>query len=478
MIADVEALPARVDLAVVGAGPAGLAAAATAASRKLSVLMLDENLSVGGEIYRAITTNPLPDRTVLGPDYGRGEVLVRAFAASPARHAPGATVWSLTRLDDGYEIGVSIAGRARLITATEVMLATGALERPFPIPGWTLPGVMSCGAAQTALKAFGLVPDGSVVLAGCGPLLWLLAWQYLTAGVAIRAILDTTPEANFRAALPDLPAFLASPYLAKGLRLLTAVRARVRVVTGVESLRAVGGDKLAAVAWTRRGRADEMAVDTLLLHQGVVPNINLSNAAGCRHVFDDAQIAWKPETDGFGLSSLPGLSIAGDGAGIAGAEAAAEGGRIAALAAAHRLGRIDVATRDRAAAAARARLRRFARGRKFLDALYRPADRFRIPAGDTIVCRCEEITAEQIRTTVALGVTGPNQMKAFLRCGMGPCQGRMCGLTVAELIAAERHVHPREVGYFRLRPPVKPITLAELAAMPKPEAAVNAVVRI
>jgi NADPH-dependent 2,4-dienoyl-CoA reductase/sulfur reductase-like enzyme len=478
MIAEVEALPARVDLAVVGAGPAGLAAAATAASRKLSVLMLDENLSVGGQIYRAITTNPLPEPAVLGPDYWRGEALVRAFDASPAQHAAGATVWSLARLDDSYEIGVSMAGRARLIMATEVVLATGALERPFPIPGWTLPGVMSCGAAQTALKAFALVPDGAAVLAGCGPLLWLLAWQYLNAGVAIRAILDTTPQKNFRTALPHLPAFLASPYLAKGLRLMAAVRARVRVVSGVESLRAVGGDELAAVAWTRRGRADEMAVDTLLLHQGVVPNINLSNAAGCRHVFDDAQIAWKPQTDAFGLSSLPGLAIAGDGAGIAGAQAAADGGRIAALAAAHRLGRIDVAARDRAVAAARARLRRFERGRKFLDALYRPAEFFRIPAGDTIVCRCEEVTADEIRATVALGVMGPNQMKAFLRCGMGPCQGRMCGLTVAELIAAERHVHPREVGYFRLRPPVKPITLAELAAMPKPEATVNAVVRV
>jgi bacterioferritin-associated ferredoxin len=252
----------------------------------------------------------------------------------------------------------------------------------------------------------------------------------------------------------------------------------VRVVSGVDELRAVGIEKVEAVVWRTRGGNEELKVDTLLIHQGVVPNINMSNAAGCAHIFDDALLAWKPVTDAFGTSSLPGLSIAGDGAGIAGAEAAAERGRLAALAAAHRLGRIDAAARDRAAAAPRAVLAKFARGRAFLDALYRPARQFRVPQGDTIVCRCEEVTAARIRATVPLGAVGPNQMKAFLRCGMGPCQARMCGLTVAELIAEERGVHPREVGTMRLRPPVKPITLAELAAMPKPDAAVKAVVRI
>jgi bacterioferritin-associated ferredoxin len=93
------------------------------------------------------------------------------------------------------------------------------------------------------------------------------------------------------------------------------------------------------------------------------------------------------------------------------------------------------------------------------------------------VCRCEEVTAGQIRETVALGVVGPNQMKSFLRCGMGPCQGRLCGLTVTEMIADARGVPPQEVGYYRLRPPVKPVTLAELAALPKTEAATRAVVR-
>jgi NADPH-dependent 2,4-dienoyl-CoA reductase/sulfur reductase-like enzyme len=479
MIRDVETLPADVDLAIVGAGPAGLAAAATAARHGASVLMLDENPHVGGQIYRAIATNPIKSKTLLGADYWRGDALAHAAAASTAQHAAGAIVWSASPLDaGGYEVGVSMAGRSRIITAREVMLATGALERPFPIPGWTLPGVMSCGGAQTLLKASGLVPDGRVVIAGCGPLLWLIAWQYLNAGAAIDAILDTTPRANWMSALPHLPAFLTSPYLAKGLRLMRAVRAGVRVISGVEALQVEGSGKVETVVYTKAGREQRIAVDTLLLHQGVVPNINLSNALGCRHVWDDAQLTWKPETDAWGATSRPGITVAGDGAGIAGAEAAAERGRIAALGVAQRLGKIDAVRRDREANAARAALARYTRGRAFLDTLYRPAKAFRVPQGDTIVCRCEEVTAERIRATVPLGAIGPNQMKAFLRCGMGPCQGRLCGLTVAELIADVRGVSMEETGYYRLRPPVKPITLGELASMPKTEASEKAVVRV
>jgi NADPH-dependent 2,4-dienoyl-CoA reductase/sulfur reductase-like enzyme len=479
VISDVEALPADIDLAIIGAGPAGLAASAIAAQHGLGTLLLDENPGVGGQVYRAITANPVRDRAMLGADYWRGEALAKEAVASSAQHAAGAAVWSVSPLESaGYEIGVSMAGRSRMITAQEVMLATGALERPFPIPGWTLPGIMSCGGAQTALKASGLIPDGRIVIAGCGPLLWLIAWQYLNAGASIAAILDTTPRANWLGAMPHLQAFVASPYLAKGLKLMLAVRAKVRVVTGVDTLRAEGTDKVESVVYTKGSREQRVAVDVLLLHQGVVPSINLSNAIGCRHTWDDLQLTWKPETDDWGMTSMPGLTVAGDGAGIAGAEAAAERGRIAALGATHRLGKIDAATRDRDAAAPRATLHRFERGRTFLDTLYQPAKAFRIPPDDTIVCRCEEVTADRIRATVPLGATGPNQMKSFIRCGMGPCQGRLCGLTVAELIADERGISPREVGYYRLRPPVKPIALAELAAMPKTEASAKAIVRV
>ncbi|HET8996494.1 MAG TPA: (2Fe-2S)-binding protein, partial [Acetobacteraceae bacterium] len=225
------------------------------------------------------------------------------------------------------------------------------------------------------------------------------------------------------------------------------------------------------------GTEQRIDADVVLLHQGVAPNLNLANAIGCRQEWQESQLCFAPVVDAWGASSVDGVAIAGDGAGIGGARIAAERGRLAALDAAYRLGRIDAAKRDGEAGACRHALQRFARGRRFLDLLYRPRPEHRIPSGDTLVCRCEEVTARQILDTVKLGCSGPNQMKSFLRCGMGPCQGRLCGLTVTELIAQARGMTPGEIGYYRLRPPIKPITLEELASLPKNDAAVNAVVR-
>lgn len=462
------------DLVVIGAGPAGLAAATIAAEVGLATLLVDENPSAGGQIYRAVTHTPLTDPRILGADYWHGGRLIEAFRASGATALQGATVWSLDR---DLVVGVSHGGRSRLIEARHVVIATGALERPFPIPGWTLPGVMTIGAGQTLLKASGIVPDGRTVLAGLGPLLWLYAAQVLRAGGRIEAILDTTPRANWLAAAPHAPGFLLSSLWRKGLALMRDVRRRVPVADGVKTLAATGTDRLSTVTFTdSRGVERHIEADTLLLHQGVVPNVNLAMAAGVAHHWDERQLCWVPDLHGDGETSVPCIAIAGDGAGIAGAWAAEERGRLAGLAAARAL-KPDAPLPDDQAI--RQRLARHERGRAFLDILYTPPPAFRRPADDaTIVCRCEEVTAGDIRRTVALGCQGPNQMKAFLRCGMGPCQGRLCGLTVTELIAEARGATPAEVGHYRLRPPVKPLALAELAGLPAGEAATKAVVRL
>ena len=458
-------LALRYDVVVIGAGPSGLAAATITARAGLATLLVDENPGIGGQVYRGIGTTPVVVQAVLGADYWAGGTLADEAKASGAIIATGATVWSL---DAERRVGVSIGGEGRLIEARYVVLATGALERPFPVPGWTLPGVMSVGGAQTLLKAHGLVPDGRVVLAGCGPLLWLYAAQLLRAGGAIEAILDTTPRRNWLGALPWAPWFLLSRYFGKGLGLIREVRRKTRVFHA-DWLEALGdANKLTEVAFGTAGRERRLPADRLLLHHGVVPNLNLAAAAGIAPTWDRRQHCWiVPAGDKFAMLKS-GIAVVGDAAGIGGAEAAAERGRLAALAIVEvlRPAAMPALPRERAV---RAALRRALRGRRFLDALYLPAPQFRRPMGDTMVCRCEEVTAEQLRETARLGVPGPNQMKAFLRCGMGPCQGRMCGLTVTELIAAERGIHPREVGYWRLRPPVKPVTLGELASLPVTE---------
>ncbi|MDX1605471.1 MAG: (2Fe-2S)-binding protein, partial [Candidatus Competibacterales bacterium] len=339
--------------------------------------------------------------------------------------------------------------------------------RPVPVPGWTLPGVMGAGAGQILLKAAATVPGGRTVLAGSGPLLYLLAVQYIDAGVPPVALLDTTPRHHYLAALPGLPRALTAPgLLRKGLALLHRIRrASVAHTGGVSGLRALGADRLEAVEYRRGGRTETLTADLLLLHQGVVPSVQITRALHCEHDWDTDQRCWRPRLDTWGNSSLDRLMVAGDGGGIGGARAAEHQGRLAALEAACRLGAIDPARRDREAAPERRALRRELRVRPFLDRLYRPADAFCNPSDDTVVCRCEEITAGELRRVVDLGCPGPNQAKSFSRCGMGPCQGRLCGLTVSEVIAARRRVSPAEVGYYRIRPPFKPITLGALASV-------------
>ncbi|MGJ5096432.1 FAD-dependent oxidoreductase [Bradyrhizobium oligotrophicum] len=457
------------DVVVIGAGPAGLAATAATAGAGLSTLLLDENAGPGGQVWRAIHATPVKREALLGTDYWSGAEIAKAAETSGAEIIPRATVWSLDR---HLELGVSIGGGSAFIKARRVIIATGAQERPFPIQGWTLPGVMTAGAAQTMLKSSGLVPDGPTVIAGQGPLLWLLAAQILRLGGRIDRILDTTPRANYIAALPHAFAFLTSPYFGKGLAMMREVRAKVRITSGVTELVAEGDGELSAVSYaTAGGKRETLAAELLLLHQGVVPNVNLAMAAGVEHRWNELQLCWTPVLDALGNSSIPGIAIAGDGAGIGGAQAALWRGRIAAASAIKAL-RPQAQVLDHSA-----QLKRAERARAFLDVLFQPAKQFRIPQGDTIVCRCEEITARDVLDSVAIGATGPNQLKAYRRTGMGPCQGRLCGLTVTELMAQARGKTPQEIGYYRLRAPVKPIMLSELAGLPKTEEATKAVVR-
>jgi NADPH-dependent 2,4-dienoyl-CoA reductase/sulfur reductase-like enzyme len=469
----------QTDVVIAGAGPAGMAAAVEARNHGLSVTLVDENAGVGGQIYRGVERASDARRAVLGPDYVAGAKLADTFARCGALCLRETTIWSVEGNGDrGFIVGASCGGSSRMIETRSLVIATGALERPFPIPGWTLPGVMTAGAAQTLLKASGLTPDGRVVMAGTGPLLYLLAWQLARAGRPVPHLLDTGPRTNWKAALRHLPEFLASPYALKGIRLMTALAGSTRIVRGVTELSADGEGRLQSISYRdRSGGMHSLPAELLLLHHGVTPHLNLAAACGLTLSWDDEQLCFKPETNLLGEGSVAGIFVAGDGGGIAGADAAPWSGRLTAVGAALRLGRLSAAESGRLTAEFTAARRRFLKGRRFLDALYRPAKSFRVPADDVVVCRCEEVTAARIRKAVAIGATGPNQVKSFERCGMGPCQGRMCGLTVSETIADARGISPADVGYFRLRAPIKPITLGELAAMPQTETSVAAVIR-
>jgi len=449
----------KIDFAIVGAGPAGMAAATLAAELGLDTVLIDEQNAPGGQIYRGVER--AEDKSPLGADYLIGRQLAADLRASAATYLPATTVW---HIDPDGTLSLVSAGGSQTIRARRILVATGAIERPVPIPGWTLPGVMTAGAAQIMLKTGDLVPAGRAVLAGQGPLIWLVAAQLIRAGAPLAAILETAPHANYHAAARLLPGALwpARRALWKGLGLIREVRrAGIPIRREVTGLRALGRDRVESVAW----ESGEIAADLLLLHEGVIPNTQVSLALGLDHRWDDAQLCWRPLVDEWGATGLQTISIAGDGGGIAGAEAASLSGRLAALDAAAFLDKLDPAERDRRARPLRAALRRERAIRPLLDALYRPAPSVLVPRDDIVACRCEEVTVAQIRRAARLGAQGPNQAKAFTRCGMGPCQGRVCGPIVSAVMADTLGKPIAEIGAYRPRAPYKPITLGALAGL-------------
>ncbi len=456
----------RYDLIVIGAGPAGMAAATRASVSGLSVALFDEQAAPGGQIYRSVALPALADEKILGPDYHYGAGLVKEFSEARLDYYHSATVWDIAK---DNRLSVSLAGQSRQFQARSVLLATGAQERPVPFPGWTLPGVMTCGAAQILLKSSGLSPATPLVLAGSGPLLLLIACQLQRAGVEIAAVLETTPRRNYSRALGSLTGALRGwRYLLKGMGLLAELkRAGISHLQGVSELRAEAGAEgcLASLSFSHKGRQQHIDCRSLLVHQGVVPNVQLSRAMGLEHRWNEDQQCWHPVTDCWGESSRAGVFVAGDSAGIGGALAAEQQGRLAAIHIARLLQTLSPDQQEQQAQPLRREIAQQLAVRPFLDRLYRPAQEFLSPADETIVCRCEEVSAGQIRGFARAGCAGPNQAKAFGRAGMGPCQGRQCGLTVNQIMAEELQRSHEAVGYYNIRSPIKPMTIGELATL-------------
>lgn len=453
------------DLVVVGAGPAGMAAATTAASQGLKVALIDEQRQAGGQIYRNIGTPVLSDERVLGPDYYYGRELARKFNEANIDYLSNATVWEVSN----KHLCLSIDGESHRIGFTRVLIATGAQERPIPFPGWTTPGVMTCGAAQIMLKTSGLAPNGPLVIAGSGPLLLLVACQLSRAGIEIAALLDTTPKQNYRSALKHLPGALRGwRYLLKGTRLIAELRSKgVKPLSGVSQLQAIADEdgKLTSVRFRQGGKEQTLACTTLLVHQGVVPNTQLTRSLGAEHSWDELQQCWRPKLDEFGETSIPSIYVAGDNAGIGGALVAELQGQLTANRIAMQHGDLSAEAFAQISSALQTQIEQQLAIRPFLDQLYTPAAEFLRPADETLVCRCEEVTAGEIRSLAKTGCAGPNQAKAFSRAGMGPCQGRLCGLTVSQLMAEASDRPVPEVGYYNVRSPIKPVTLAEVAGV-------------
>jgi thioredoxin reductase/bacterioferritin-associated ferredoxin len=479
----------QVELAVIGAGPAGMAAAVAAADAGVETILLDAQPRPGGQYFR--TAPPGAAENVRSDDFSRptrhgatevvttNQPLLRQLADSSVQVMTSALVWGAFPAEDGHGWELALHGphAPTRLTARTVILATGAYDRPIPFPGWTLPGVMTAGGVQAFLKGQWIVPGRRFLLSGTGPLQIAVAAGLIEAGAEVVALLEAA-----RPGLRDarhLPALWGQwGRLAEGFgygRTLRAAHVPIRPGWAVIEARGDGQVEEAVICRVDdagrpiAGGVETVAVDTIAIGYSLIPSTELARLLGCDHKFRPDQGGYVPRRDAEMRTNLPGVYAVGDGAGIGGAELAQIEGRIAGLAAARDLGRLSEAA---AGAAIKREQPGLARQRRFaamLGALFTPAPGIYALANDaTIICRCEEVTLGDIRRAVADGATDVNEVKGLTRAGMGNCQGRICGELVGRIIAAEMGRANatdaiQSAGCFTIRPPIHPLPLEVIA---------------
>ncbi|MDM0049816.1 NAD(P)/FAD-dependent oxidoreductase [Variovorax sp. J22R115] len=450
-------------IVVVGAGPAGVRAAQALVQAGLRPVVVDEGRRDGGQIYRRQPEGfKRPYAKLYGTEAEKAQALHRDFDALRDRidYRSDTLAWNLSE----GALHLARDGEPQTLPFDALLVCAGATDRLMPVPGWHRAGCYSLGASQIALKAQACAIGSRVVFLGSGPLLYLVASQYLQAGAQVAAVLDTAPATKPWGAVTGL---LARPRLAlRGLALIRGLRgAGVTVLQGVTPLRIDGDDTRGVQAVAVRdaqGHEHRFECDAVGLGWHLRAETQLADLARCEFDFEPVSRQWLPRIDADGRSSTRGVYLAGDGARILGADGAEAAGRLAGLAALADLGHAKGHSLYNAESAA---LRRtLAQMDRFRDGLARafpwPHALAAALPDDAVVCRCEAVTAGELRRCVnEMDSREVNRAKAFSRVGMGRCQGRFCGHASAEIVAQASGVPVELVGRLRSQAPVKPLMM-------------------
>ena len=446
---------------VIGAGPAGVRAAEALCAAGIRPIVIDEGRRDGGQIYRRQPANFTRSYdTLYGSEAARAQSLHSSFDAlrGTIDYRPETLAWNIS---EGHVHITSQHSTSRL-PYDALLICAGATDRLMPLKGWQFAGTYSLGAAQIALKSQACSIGRKVAFVGTGPLLYLVAMQYLKAGAQIAAVLDTSRLRDQIAALPQL---LARPkLLLNGLRFISALRrAGVPVMSGVTPLEIEGRaeDGVQALRIRDQSGAEQRYVcDAVAMGYHLRPETQLADLARCEFRFDAASRQWFPQVSEDGRSSVPGVYLAGDGARILGADGAENAGRLAALAILSDLGRPapDHEQRRHDLLGIRHTMERFRQG--LVRAFPWPVQQAAALPDEALVCRCECISAGELRRVATeYGANEANRAKAFSRVGMGRCQGRYCAQAGAEIIAHACGVPIEQVGRLRGQAPVKPLSI-------------------
>lgn len=460
------------ELAIIGGGPGGVVAAIEAAKAGVKVTLLDENQRPGGQIYRQFEKGfKVTAPEVLGGDYEKGLDLLNQFSSlsDDIEYLNNATVWGF----DNNTLAFARNGASCSLSYKKLLVANGAYDRPVPFPGWTLPGVLTAGGAQKLVKTERVLPGKKILIAGTGPLQLVLAYQILNSGGKIEAILEAGNVNNNW--LQGLKGIWGNwDYLKEGWKYLRHIqKAGVPLLHNHIILEAHGDGRVEEAVfakvdenWRPKPHTERtVKVDTICSGYGLVPSTELTMLAACEHQYDRRLGGYIPVRSENMETTVPGIYAVGDGAGVAGSKVAIEEGHIAGISIACSLGYISDALADKFIKQSRKLLDKYNRLRRVLDQMSMPRTGLsELAKDDTIICRCEEITLKEIKAAMADGTTQVKDLKRKTRVGMGPCEGRMCGPALIEIMRIHSNTSPEGHGYLNPRPPIKPIALGVLAA--------------
>ena len=464
-----QAPPETPDLLVIGGGPGGLTAASVAAEAGVEVVLVDERPALGGQFFKQpVAAADLPASLAGDSQFERGRKLVERARRSGVRILSGAEVWGAFAPN---EFGIADGHGSWIMRPRRTIVATGAYERGVPVPGWTLPGVMTTGAAQTLLRSYGVLAGKRVLVAGNGPLNLQVALEMQRAGVAVAAVAEAARPPGLASLGDAAGMLLAAPRLAlNGLGYLAGLsKAGVPVLYRrvLKSVEAVDGRLEATLAQV--GRESEpaepaLAVDAVCVGYGFQPNNEVLRCLGCRHRHDDLRGHLVTVRDEHCQTTVAGIYAVGDCCGLGGAPAALEEGVVAACAVIESLGADLPAGHDRDRA-----VRRLGRHRRFQAALWRlfdaPRYQTELAAPDTPVCRCENVRLSDIDAALDQGDSTIAMLKRRTRLGMGPCQGRYCAPVAASIIERHTGCAAEEYSLFAPRVPIKPVRIGDIAAI-------------
>ncbi len=468
------------DVAIVGAGPAGLGAAAVLREHGVEVTLIDEQPRAGGQILRQPPRTFSVERWLPAKLYDRVKGALRAVdertdidwrLSSSVLGILPPSPYRTREHRGGHQLWIQGPSGCYFLHAKTVLVAAGCYERPLAFPGWTLPGVMGAGAIQGFVKSQQLVPGNRFLLAGSHPLQLVVADQLLSAGADVAAVVFTqrvqralAALAHPRVLLQSSRQFLETAHILRRLR-----RARVPVIFGASIVGAEGTHwvERATIAMLDSGNTRTLDCDRVGVCHGFLASSELPRQAGaCVHWREHAG-GWLVDHDEWFESSVRNLFVAGEVTGVAGADAALEKGRVAAAGILRALGRIDDRQAGELAAPVRRRLAGIERFARVLHALARPPQHLAdaTMTDEAILCRCESIRrgefARQLRENPH--VVSSDAAKLLTRVGMGLCQGRMCGDNAARTLARMRGLSAADVGPFQAQAPVKPVLLGMLA---------------